>query len=79
MSRGTALLLGALLLVALFGRSWVGGTDGEPDLEPLPVARVVADDAVDLEWVRTPDGRDPFEPIVLPAAGPPEGDPGSGG
>lgn len=68
MSRGTALFVGAALVGAFFGRSFLGGGSTEPDLEPLPVSRVVDDGLVDVEWARTTDLRDPFQPLVLPGA-----------
>ena len=66
MSRGKAMFAAGLLLLGLAGRQLVGVGSTEPDLEPVPVSRVVADDTVDPAWTRADDARDPFAPLVLP-------------
>ena len=66
MSRGTTFVVAAALLGALVGRSFLAGAGDEPDLEPLPVSRIVDDAGVDVGWERTTDLRDPFAPLVLP-------------
>jgi hypothetical protein len=54
---------------AWMGRGLVMPESGTDEVPPAPIARHVELEPTDVVWEPTEDVRDPFAPLVLPAAG----------